>query len=86
MRAARSLLAAALLLGCGRSTDQAPAPTGFAALREAMVRDTIVTRDVQDERVLAAMRKVPRHEFVPEAQRRYAYEDRPLPIGHDQTI
>jgi protein-L-isoaspartate(D-aspartate) O-methyltransferase len=51
-----------------------------------MVRETIVTRDVQDERVLAAMRKVPRHEFVPEAQRRHAYEDRPLPIGYVQTI
>jgi protein-L-isoaspartate(D-aspartate) O-methyltransferase len=36
--------------------------------------------------VIAAMRKVPRHEFVPEAQRRHAYEDAPLPIGHRQTI
>ena len=86
MRAARSLLAATFLLGCGRSTERAPAPTGFDALREAMVRETIVARQVQDPRVLAAMRKVPRHEFVPEAQRRHAYEDTPLPIGHGQTI
>jgi protein-L-isoaspartate(D-aspartate) O-methyltransferase len=39
-----------------------------------------------DARALAALRAVPRHEFVPEAQREHAYEDRPLPIGHGQTI
>jgi len=86
MRARRSLLAAALLLGCGGSADQAQRPSGFDALREAMVRETIVARQVQDPRVLAAMRKVPRHEFVPAAERRRAYEDSPLPIGHGQTI
>ncbi len=41
---------------------------------------------VRDQRVLAALRKVPRHEFVPEDIRDYAYEDRPLPIGEGQTI
>lgn len=41
---------------------------------------------VTDERVLAAMRAVPRHVFVPQSQRRLAYADHPLPIGHDQTI
>lgn len=41
---------------------------------------------VRDERVLAAMRKVPRHEFVPKSQVPYAYDDRPLPIGEGQTI
>jgi protein-L-isoaspartate(D-aspartate) O-methyltransferase len=51
-----------------------------------MVRDTIVERGVQDPRVLEAMRRVPRHEFVHEGERRHAYEDRPLPIGHGQTI
>ncbi|MDJ0846853.1 MAG: protein-L-isoaspartate(D-aspartate) O-methyltransferase [Myxococcota bacterium] len=51
-----------------------------------MVRDQIEARGVRDPRVLAALRKVPRHELVPEAQRSYAYEDRPLPIGHGQTI
>lgn len=39
-----------------------------------------------DERVLRAMRQVPRHEFVPERERRFAYEDRPLSIGYGQTI
>jgi protein-L-isoaspartate(D-aspartate) O-methyltransferase len=41
---------------------------------------------VSDERVLAAMGSVPREEFVPDSQRPYAYEDRPLPIGEGQTI
>ena len=39
-----------------------------------------------DPRVLQAMEEVPRHEFVPESVRASAYEDRPLPIGHGQTI
>ena len=51
-----------------------------------MVTEQIESRGVRDPRVLAAMRKVPRHEFVPEEQRPHAYEDHPLPIGHDQTI
>ena len=51
-----------------------------------MVDETLATRGVKDLRVLQAMRTVPRHEFVPLAHRRYAYEDQALPIGHDQTI
>lgn len=51
-----------------------------------MVSDQIEARGVRDARVLAAMRKVPRHRFVPNAQRAQAYADRPLPIGHGQTI
>jgi protein-L-isoaspartate(D-aspartate) O-methyltransferase len=43
-------------------------------------------RDITNARVLAAMAKVPRHEFVPERGRPQAYEDHPLPIGHGQTI
>ena len=43
-------------------------------------------RPVLDERVLAAMREVPRHEFVPGEQKRAAYRNRPLPIGEGQTI
>jgi protein-L-isoaspartate(D-aspartate) O-methyltransferase len=41
---------------------------------------------IRDPATLAAMRAVPRHEFVPEDQRPHAYEDVPLPIGHEQTI
>jgi len=51
-----------------------------------MVTHQIEARGVADERVLAAMRKVPRHEFVPPSRRESAYEDRPLPIGSSQTI
>ena len=51
-----------------------------------MVNEQIVARDITSPRVLAAMRKVPRHEFVPETWRAGAYNDTPLPIGHDQTI
>jgi protein-L-isoaspartate(D-aspartate) O-methyltransferase len=43
-------------------------------------------RDISNPRVLQAMASVPRHEFVPEAQRRWAYDDGPLPIGYGQTI
>ena len=58
----------------------------LAALRDRMVKDQIEERGVADPRVLQAMRKVPRHEFVPPALRPAAYDDRPLPIGEGQTI
>jgi protein-L-isoaspartate(D-aspartate) O-methyltransferase len=51
-----------------------------------MVLDTIVGRGVTDEDVLNAMRTVPRHLFVPDAEHDYAYGDYPLPIGYGQTI
>ncbi|WP_147653852.1 protein-L-isoaspartate(D-aspartate) O-methyltransferase [Vulcaniibacterium gelatinicum] len=51
---------------------------------EAMARDG--GRPWISRRVLAALERVPRHEFVPESQRRHAYENRPLPIGYGQTI
>jgi protein-L-isoaspartate(D-aspartate) O-methyltransferase len=54
--------------------------------REKMVRDQIQRRGVNDPNVLAAMRTVPRHRFVEKDLRRMAYQDRPLPIGFDQTI
>jgi protein-L-isoaspartate(D-aspartate) O-methyltransferase len=46
----------------------------------------LVSIGIRDSATLAAMRTVPRHEFVPEGQRVHAYQDTPLPIGHDQTI
>ena len=58
----------------------------FAPQRDTMVREQIAARGVKDAAVLAAMRRVPRHEFVPAGQRAFAYEDRPLPIGEGQTI
>jgi len=51
-----------------------------------MVDQQIAARDVSDPFVLAAMRAVPRHRFVPDHPPELAYSDRPLPIGHDQTI
>jgi protein-L-isoaspartate(D-aspartate) O-methyltransferase len=54
--------------------------------REEMVAQQIAARGVRDERTLAAMRAVPRHLFVPAEFARQAYADRPLPIGHGQTI
>jgi protein-L-isoaspartate(D-aspartate) O-methyltransferase len=54
--------------------------------REQMVRTQIAERGIRDLRVLDAMRRVPRHEFVPEIFRQDAYEDHPLPIDEGQTI
>jgi protein-L-isoaspartate(D-aspartate) O-methyltransferase len=51
-----------------------------------MVRAQLAERGIRDVRVLEAMSKVPRHEFVPETLRQDAYEDYPLPIGEGQTI
>lgn len=58
----------------------------FATEREAMVEAQLRRRGIRDDRVLAAMAKVPRHLFVPEDQRHNAYWDGPLPIGFGQTI
>ena len=51
-----------------------------------MVEEQIVARGIQDSRVIAAMKKVPRHFFVEEALQSQAYSDHPLPIGEKQTI
>ena len=58
----------------------------YARERERMVGEQVAGRGVTDSRVLAAMRRVPRHRFVQEALRARAYGDHPLPIGEDQTI
>ena len=71
--------------GCGG--DGAADQEGrWQKLREDMVAAQIAARGVRDERVLQAMRTVPRHLFVPEDVRIDAYEDHPLPIGEGQTI
>ena len=58
----------------------------FELVRAQMVAEQLVRRGITDERVLAAMRKIPRHRFVEEALRGRAYGDHPLPIGEEQTI
>jgi protein-L-isoaspartate(D-aspartate) O-methyltransferase len=57
-----------------------------AAKRKELVNEKLKKAGIKDPLVLAAMLKVPRHELVPRNLRRYAYLDRPLPIGKDQTI
>jgi protein-L-isoaspartate(D-aspartate) O-methyltransferase len=61
-------------------------PDDYHKRRLDMVEQQIRARGVADERVLAAMRDVPRHRFVPESLAPEAYDDRPLPIGEGQTI
>jgi protein-L-isoaspartate(D-aspartate) O-methyltransferase len=58
----------------------------YAVLRERMVRDLVAGRGIKDQRVLAAMRRVPRHLFVRDHLRSQAYGDHALPIGAAQTI
>lgn len=70
---------AAVQRATGNSAEQRQA-------RERMVRQQIEARGVRDPRVLEAMRKVPRHLFVPSSLQSHAYDDTPLPIGHQQTI
>jgi len=61
-------------------------PKGHEQERLRMVSSQIESRGVRDPGVLRALRAVPRHRFVPESERASAYDDRPLPIGHQQTI
>jgi protein-L-isoaspartate(D-aspartate) O-methyltransferase len=58
----------------------------YANLRNLMVDDQIISRGVYDEHLLDALRRVPRHWFVPEEYAQIAYSDGPLPIGRGQTI
>lgn len=73
-----------LFLPCACIKKQAKGP--YAVEREQMVAQQIESRGVSDKLVLKAMRKTPRHEFVPEDMKRYAYMDNPQPIGEKQTI
>ena len=88
-----------LLSGCSKLSEQSPSPivetntpasmekeTSYLNAREKMVSNTIEARGVKDPAVLAAMRSVPRHEFVPSDYLASAYADHPLPIGYGQTI
>jgi protein-L-isoaspartate(D-aspartate) O-methyltransferase len=77
------LFAAIATTGCGQ---QAPTAADLAAQRQRMVEQQLKPRGIKEERVLAAMAKVPREEFIPVDVRADAYEDGPLPIGYDQTI
>lgn len=71
------------LVSFGDSTKEKDA---FSLMRRRMVETQLRDRGIKDERVLAAMQKVPRHEFVPAPAKLLAYSDGPLSIGHNQTI
>jgi protein-L-isoaspartate(D-aspartate) O-methyltransferase len=58
----------------------------YAAAREQMVQEGVIGWGITDAAVIAALRAVPRHEFVPDEYRAQAYENHPLPIGYGQTI
>ncbi|HEX3421014.1 MAG TPA: protein-L-isoaspartate(D-aspartate) O-methyltransferase [Candidatus Udaeobacter sp.] len=77
------LFSAIATAGCGQKT---PTAADFSAQRQRMVEQQLKPRGIKDERVLAAMAKVLREEFIPQNARSEAYEDGPLPIGYDQTI
>jgi protein-L-isoaspartate(D-aspartate) O-methyltransferase len=83
VRQARALLVL-LLLGASCKPAETSARE-FAVERERMVKQ-IAMRGVTEERLLMAMRKVPREQFVPETMRGQSYSDGPLPIGYGQTI
>ena len=70
--------------GSGDGPEREDSPDLAAARRELV--DALRERLDVSERTLSAVETVPRHEFVPESHRSHAYADRPLPIGHDQTI
>ena len=87
MLKSRSLAPLALLVGaCGGTAAAIPGQDRFAGARERMVAEQMASRDVRDARVLTAMREIPRHLFVLPDLQPQAYDDRPLPIGHEQTI
>jgi len=70
-------------IGCG----QKAAPVAdLASQRQRMVMEQLMPRGIHEERVLAAMSKVPREQFVPADMRAASYTDGPLPIGYGQTI
>jgi protein-L-isoaspartate(D-aspartate) O-methyltransferase len=75
-----AVLAAA---GCGQ---KAPLASEFAAQRQQMVQRQLMARGINEQRVLDAMAKVAREEFIPPESRAASYEDGPLPIGYGQTI
>jgi protein-L-isoaspartate(D-aspartate) O-methyltransferase len=83
-----ALLYAALLstLACSTGNALQSESGAWDTQRLRMVKEQIQNRGIRSERVLDAMRMVPRHLFVPDAERYRAYEDSPAPIGHGQTI
>lgn len=82
----RQRLFPVLIFLFGAWTVQAKDTDQTRLAREEMVVKQIAARGIEDSHVLRAMRAVPRHMFIPENEARFAYDDRPVPIGHGQTI
>lgn len=82
------LIALLICFGCSRPSDGGSGRPSFdpGAERLRMIEQQLVPRGITDQAVLDAMGRVPRHTFVPAPYEHLAYEDRPLPIGYDQTI
>jgi protein-L-isoaspartate(D-aspartate) O-methyltransferase len=85
MRRVSQYLVVALLATSG-CHQKVTSTSEFATERQKMVQEQLKPRGIHDERVLAAMAKVPREAFVPDNMRAQSYADSALPIGHDQTI
>lgn len=75
-----------LIILVGLGGQDSLQPDAYTERRQTMVRRQLEARGISDEATLRAMRKVPRHIFVPQDQVASAYDDGPLPIGHGQTI
>lgn len=76
-----------LMSGCSNPLNREPVSgDNFAQVRQDMIRMQLMSRGIDNEGVLKAFQTVPRHLFVPEPMREYAYVDSPLPIGEGQTI
>ncbi|MGH7943717.1 MAG: protein-L-isoaspartate(D-aspartate) O-methyltransferase [Opitutaceae bacterium] len=82
----RAMFILTLACASGGTTALIAADESRQRERDHMVDEQIASRDITHAPTLAAMRKVPRHRFVPDSLARSAYDDSPLPIGHGQTI
>jgi len=80
------ILVISVLIGCSNKKYNVEEKANFEILRMKMVEEQIETRGIKNKPVLEAMKRVPRHEFVPNEYIDQAYDDHPLPIGEGQTI
>lgn len=78
------LILVLITLNC--SNKQVSKEEKFSIMRKAMVEHQIKGRGIRNQKVLDALMNVPRDKFVPEEYQNYAYDDKPLPIGYQQTI
>lgn len=82
----RSVFEVVIIVIISLSTFFVRGQINYQELREKMIREQLMARQITDPATLQAMRLVPRHEFVPTDMQVYAYSDSPLPIGLKQTI